>query len=97
MRCVRKCRNRGLRNRSRGHQQIIQRKVRRKHSPLRGAAEIGMAVGAVLDAGKMATHFAVEAGMAISPGGAERTGSKRKPGSTPPEAGAARPSPKPNR
>ncbi len=60
MRCVRKCRNRGLSNRSRGHQQIIQRKVRRKHSPLRGAAEIGNAVGAVLDAGKMATHFVVE-------------------------------------
>src|SRR5271166_3298484 len=38
----------------------VQARVRRKHSPLRGAAEIGMAVGAVLDARKMAKHFAVE-------------------------------------
>jgi hypothetical protein len=38
----------------------FQAQVQRKHSPLRGAAEIGMAVGAVLDARKMAKHFAVE-------------------------------------
>ena len=38
----------------------IQAQVQRKRSPLRGAAEIGMAVGAVLDARKMAKHFAVE-------------------------------------
>lgn len=36
----------------------VQAQVRRKHSPLRSAAEIGMAVGAVLDAKKMAKHFA---------------------------------------
>ncbi len=38
----------------------VQARVQRKRSPLRGAAEIGMAVGAVLDARKMAKHFAVE-------------------------------------
>jgi hypothetical protein len=38
----------------------IQAQVRRKHAPLRGAAEIGMAVGAVLNSRKMAKHFAVE-------------------------------------
>jgi transposase len=38
----------------------VQAQVQRKHSALRGAAEIGMAVGAVLDARKMAKHFAVE-------------------------------------
>src|SRR5208282_5289800 len=38
----------------------IQAQVQRKRSSLRGAAEIGMAVGAVLDARKMAKHFAVE-------------------------------------
>ena len=40
----------------------IQTQVRRKHRPLRGAAAIGIAVGAVLDAKKMAKHFAVEIG-----------------------------------
>jgi Transposase DDE domain len=38
----------------------IQAQLRRKHSSLRGAAEIGMAVGAVLDSRKMAKHFDVE-------------------------------------
>jgi hypothetical protein len=38
----------------------IQAQVRRRHAPLTGAAEIGMAVGAVLDSRKMAKHFAVE-------------------------------------
>jgi transposase len=38
----------------------VQARVRRKGSPLRRAAEIGMAVGAVLDAKKMAKHFAVD-------------------------------------
>jgi transposase len=38
----------------------LQARVRRKGSPLRRAAEIGMAVGAVLDAKKMAKHFAVD-------------------------------------
>src|SRR5271157_2303947 len=31
--------------------------VRRRHAPLRGEAEIGLAVGAVIDAHKMAKHF----------------------------------------
>ena len=35
----------------------IARMVRRKHAPLRGKAEIGMAVGAVLDRHKVAKHF----------------------------------------
>jgi len=35
----------------------IQTRVRRKHRPLRGAAAIGEAVGAVLDRKKMAKHF----------------------------------------
>ena len=34
--------------------------VRRRHAPLRGKAEIGLAVGAVIDAHKMAKHFALE-------------------------------------
>jgi transposase len=38
----------------------IEAQVRRKGSRLRGAAEIGMAVGAVLDSRKMAKHFAVD-------------------------------------
>lgn len=38
----------------------IQAQVRRRHSPLRSAAEIGLAVGAVLNSRKMAKHFAVE-------------------------------------
>src|SRR6202162_4748244 len=38
----------------------IQEQVRRARSPLRGAAEIGMAVGAVINAKKMAKHFAIE-------------------------------------
>lgn len=40
----------------------IDARVRRKGSRLRGAAAIGMAVGAVLDSKKMAKHFAVEIG-----------------------------------
>ena len=35
-------------------------RVRRRHAPLRGKAEIGLAVGAVIDAHKMAKHFALE-------------------------------------
>src|SRR6266851_3160467 len=38
----------------------IEAQVRRKGSRLRGAAEIGMAVGAVLDSRKMAKHFTVD-------------------------------------
>jgi hypothetical protein len=38
----------------------VQARVRRKQSPLRSAAEIGMAVGAVLDGKKMAKHFVAE-------------------------------------
>jgi len=38
----------------------IQAAVRRKHAPLRGTAAIALAVGAVLDAHKMAKHFALE-------------------------------------
>ena len=38
----------------------IQAQVRRKGPRLRGAAEIGMAVGAVLDSRKMAKHFTVD-------------------------------------
>jgi hypothetical protein len=38
----------------------IQHQVRRKYSRLHDAAEIGMAVGAVLDTRKMAKHFAIE-------------------------------------
>jgi Transposase DDE domain len=34
--------------------------VRRKRAPLRGKAEIGLAVGAVIDRRKMAKHFALE-------------------------------------
>jgi DDE family transposase len=37
-------------------------RVRRKGSPLRGAAQIGLAVGAVLNSKKMAKHFDVEIG-----------------------------------
>ena len=33
--------------------------VRRRHAPLRGKAEIGLAVGAVVDAHKVAKHFAL--------------------------------------
>ncbi|RRH86660.1 IS1634 family transposase [Mesorhizobium tamadayense] len=40
----------------------IDARVRRKGSRLRSAAEIGMAVGAVLDSKKMAKHFDVEIG-----------------------------------
>jgi hypothetical protein len=40
----------------------IEARVRRKGSPLRGAAEIGLAVGAVLDSKKMAKHFDIEIG-----------------------------------
>ena len=35
----------------------IAAQVRRRHAPLRGQAEIGLAVGAVVDAHKMAKHF----------------------------------------
>jgi len=38
----------------------VEAQVRRKGSRLRSAAEIGMAVGAVLDSRKMAKHFAVD-------------------------------------
>jgi len=38
-----------------------------RESPLRGAAEIGMAVGAVINAKKMAKHFAVEIRRRSSP------------------------------
>src|SRR5271163_1010068 len=38
----------------------VQAQVRRKGSPLRTAADIGLAVGAVLNSKKMAKHFAVE-------------------------------------
>lgn len=40
----------------------IQARVRRKHAPLRGAAAIGMAVGAVVNSRKVAKHFAIEIG-----------------------------------
>ena len=40
----------------------IAAQVRRRHLPLRGKAEIGLAVGAVIDAHKMAKHFALEIG-----------------------------------
>lgn len=38
----------------------IQAQIHRKHSRLQGAAEIGMAVGAVIDSRKMAKHFAID-------------------------------------
>lgn len=38
----------------------IAAQVRRRHAPLRGKAAIGLAVGAVIDAHKMAKHFALE-------------------------------------
>jgi hypothetical protein len=37
----------------------IAAQVRRRHAPLRGKAEIGLSVGAVIDARKMAKHFAL--------------------------------------
>ena len=40
----------------------MQAQVRRKHAPLRGAAAIGMAVGAVVNSRKVGKHFAVEIG-----------------------------------
>ena len=40
----------------------IQAQVRRRHAPLRGAAAIGMAVGAVLNSRKVGKHFAVDIG-----------------------------------
>jgi hypothetical protein len=40
----------------------IQAQVRRRHAPLRGAAVIGMAVGAVINSRKVGKHFAVEIG-----------------------------------
>lgn len=42
----------------------IQQAVARQRAPLRGAAEIGIAVGAVLDKHKMAKHFEVRIGEA---------------------------------
>jgi transposase len=65
------CRNRDLaRERARKREALlvaterefarIQAQVRRKGSALRDAAEIGMAVGGVINAKKMAKHFAVE-------------------------------------
>ena len=38
----------------------VQAQIRRRNAPLRSAAEISMAVGAVLDSRKMANHFAIE-------------------------------------
>jgi len=38
----------------------IQAQVRRRHSPLRSAAEIGLAVGGVVNSRKMAKHLAIE-------------------------------------
>jgi hypothetical protein len=38
----------------------IAAQVRRRHAPLRGKAEIGLAVGAVIDGHKMGKHFALE-------------------------------------
>jgi len=38
----------------------VQAQTRRRSAPLRSAAEIGLAVGAVLDSKKMAKHFAVD-------------------------------------
>lgn len=40
----------------------IQLQVRRMHAPLRGAAAIGMAVGAVLNSRKVGKHFNIEIG-----------------------------------
>jgi hypothetical protein len=40
----------------------IQAQVRRKHAPLRGAAAIGMAVGAVVNSRKVGKHFTIEIG-----------------------------------
>jgi transposase len=38
----------------------VQAQIRRRRDPLRTAADIGMAVGAVVDSRKMAKHFAIE-------------------------------------
>lgn len=38
----------------------VQAQIRRRNNPLRTAASIGMAVGAVVDSRKMAKHFAIE-------------------------------------
>jgi Transposase DDE domain len=40
----------------------IQAQARRRHAPLRGAAAIGMAVGAVINNRKVGKHFAIEIG-----------------------------------
>jgi hypothetical protein len=40
----------------------IATQVRRRHAPLRGQAEIGLAVGAVVNSHKMAKHFALSIG-----------------------------------
>jgi hypothetical protein len=40
----------------------VQAQVRRRHAPLRGAAAIGMAVGAVLNSRKVGKHFVTEIG-----------------------------------
>lgn len=40
----------------------IAMQVRRRHAPLRGRAEIGLAAGAVIDAHKMGKHFALSIG-----------------------------------
>src|SRR5207237_9587086 len=63
------CRNREL-ERARKREELllaterelvrIQAQVRRRHSPLRSAAEIGLAVGAVLNSRKMAKHLTIE-------------------------------------
>jgi hypothetical protein len=65
------CRNRELvTERTRKRQELlaategdlgrIQAQVRRRRDPLRGSAEIGMAVGAVIDTHKMRKHFDIE-------------------------------------
>ncbi len=38
----------------------VQAQIRRRNAPLRSTAEIGLAVGAVLDSRKMAKHFAID-------------------------------------
>jgi transposase len=38
----------------------VQEQIRRKNTPLKSAAEIGMAVGAVIDSRKMAKHFSID-------------------------------------
>ena len=49
---------------------------------MRGAAEIGRAVGAVVGKHKVAKHFAVEIGEASSPFAPDASRSRARPGST---------------